>query len=306
MMDPTAFEPLTAVGDETCYNFRSHNNPGATDTSKFSVPTGETYNQFYYRVPWTAGAMATRFGNDFDNEAVLHHWLMFASHEARADGDVAKGVLGTTLGTDSELIAGWAVGGCTTTYPDDVGVKLPTNGIIMVQWHHYNSTGSLAQDASAAQICTVPAGSRPNLAGLTFLGTEQMNIPAGQTGESTGTCINDSGAPVTIIGFTPHMHEIGIHMKSVVTRAAGGAPETVFDKPFQFDYQTNYMVDPVVVLQPNDRIASTCTWMNDTNGVVRFGQSTKAEMCYQFTVSYPYGALNNGVISLIGATNTCW
>ncbi len=30
------------------------------------------------------------------------------------------------------------------------------------------------------------------------------------------------------------------------------------------------------------------------------------EMCYQFTISYPYGALNNGVISLIGATNTCW
>jgi hypothetical protein len=29
-------------------------------------------------------------------------------------------------------------------------------------------------------------------------------------------------------------------------------------------------------------------------------------MCYQFALSYPYGALNNGVLSLIGATNTCW
>jgi hypothetical protein len=185
-------------------------------------------------------------------------------------------------------------------------VKLPDSGIIMVQWHHYNSTGAVAQDSTAVQICAVPAGARPNLAGLTFLGTEQMNIPAGQMAESAGTCLNDSGAPITIIGFTPHMHEIGSHMKSVVMPAAGGSPETVFDEPFQFDYQTNYMLDPVVVLQPNDRITSTCTWTNDTTGLVRFGQSSKAEMCYQFALAYPYGALNNGVISLIGATNTCW
>jgi hypothetical protein len=29
-------------------------------------------------------------------------------------------------------------------------------------------------------------------------------------------------------------------------------------------------------------------------------------MCYQFAYSYPVGALNNGVFSLTGATNTCW
>jgi hypothetical protein len=301
-----AYEPLVAMDGETCYDFRSHNNPGANDTSKFSVASGESYSQFYFRIPWPAGALATRFGTDFDNQQVLHHWLMFASHEGRADGDVAKNVTGTTLGTNSELIAGWAVGGCTTVYPEDVGVKLPDAGIIMVQWHHWNNGGGPAQDASAAQICTVPAGARPNTAGLTFLGTENMTVPAGQMADATGTCLNDSGGDITIIGFTPHMHNIGINMKSVVTRAAGGNPETVFDEPFQFDYQTNYMMDPPVVLHAGDRITSTCTYKNEGTGVVRFGQSSTAEMCYQFSVSYPYGALNNGVISLIGATNTCW
>ena len=303
---PGAFDPLVASSpDETCYDFRVHGRSGLTDTSKFNIPTGETYNQFYYEIPWEAGAVATRFGSDFDNLPVLHHWLAFGQGIGMAPGTVEPGVLGTTLFTDAELIAGWAVGGCTTTYPDDVGVRLPSSGVIMVQWHHYNSTGRTAQDGSAVQICTVPAGSRPHTAGITFLGTEIISVPPGGMGQSSGTCRNDSREPITIIGFTPHMHEIGIHMKSEVRRAAGGT-DVVFDMPFQFDYQTNYVMNPPVVLQPGDSITSTCTFQNASLGSVGFGQSTKSEMCYQFALSYPYGALNNGVPSLIGATNTCW
>jgi hypothetical protein len=303
---PGAFDPLVANSpEETCYDFRTHGRSGTGDTSKFNIPTGETYNQFYFAIPWEDGAEATRFGTDYDNREVLHHWLMFGQQLGMSPGTVEPGVLGTTLFTDAELISGWAVGGCTTTYPQDVGFKLPTTGVIMVQWHHYNYTGSTTQDASAAQICTVPGGTRPHTAGVTFLGTEVISVPPGTTGNASGTCTNDSGGPITIFTFTPHMHEIGINMKSEVMRAAGGS-EVVFDMPFQFDYQTNYMMNPYVVLQPGDRIKSTCTYQNETLGSVGFGQSTKAEMCYQFAISYPYGALNNGVPSLIGATNTCW
>jgi hypothetical protein len=303
---PGAFDPLvSAFAEETCYDFRAHGRSGVGDTSKFSVITGESYNQFYYEIPWAPGSVSTRFGSDFDNLQVLHHWLAFGQTLGQAPGTVEPNVLGTTLFTDAELIAGWAVGGCTTTYPEDVGVRLPDVGVIMVQWHHYNSTGRTAQDGSAAQICTVPAGTRPNTAGITFLGTEIISVPGGGMGQGVGTCFNDSGAPITIIGFSPHMHEIGIHMKSEVTRAAGGT-EVVFDMPFQFDYQTNYTMNPPVVMQPGDAITSTCTWRNDSPAAVGFGQSTKQEMCYQFALAYPYAALNNGVLSLIGATNTCW
>jgi hypothetical protein len=302
-----AFDPLTPeYPQEECYEFLTHGAFGETDTSKFDVITGESYNQFYYSVPWPAGYVATRFGQKLDNSAVLHHWLMFAQELGQTPGTVEPNVLGTTLFTDAELVAGWAVGGCTTTYPENVGVHLPSTGVIMIQWHHYNNTGTPQQDGSAVQICAVPESTREHKAGLTFLGTEITNIPAGMTAQSSGTCFNDSSEPITILGFTPHMHEIGIHMKSEVQRGGVGVMENVFDMPFQFDYQTNYMLSPTVVLMPGDSITSTCTWQNDGVAPVAFGQSTKAEMCYQFALSYPYGALDNGVISLIGATNTCW
>jgi hypothetical protein len=304
---PGAYDPLTPKGpEEKCYEFLVHGQSGVGDTSKFTMPTGESYNQFYYAIPWEAGSVATRYGQRFDNTEVLHHWLAFSQQLSQPPGTVEPNVLGTTLFTDAELIAGWAVGGCTTTYPDNVGVHLPSTGVIMIQWHHYNNTGAPAQDGSAVQICVVPESAREHKAGITFLGTENLQVPAGMMGKAAGTCVNDSSAPITIIGFNPHMHEIGIHMSSEVTRATGGAKEMVFDLPFQFDYQTNYMMDPPVVLQPGDSIESTCTWQNEGFSSVGFGQSTKQEMCYQFALSYPYGALNNGVISLIGATNTCW
>jgi Copper type II ascorbate-dependent monooxygenase, C-terminal domain len=229
---------------------------------------------------------------------------MFTQAGPTAAGTVTPNVTGTTLFEGAELIAGWAIGGCSTTYPEDVGVTLPDSGTIMVQWHHFNTTGMPQQDGSSVQVCTLPAGSRMHVAGLTFLGTESLAIPPGKA-DATSTCKNDSGAPITIIGFTPHMHTIGSNMRSVVDKAGGGSME-IFNKPFVFDQQINYMLDPPYVLQPGDSITTTCTYSNNTPVPVTFGQSTTQEMCYQFTLSYPYGALNNGVVSLIGATNTCW
>jgi hypothetical protein len=307
-----AFEPLVARDGETCYEFLTHGVSSATDTSKFSVPVNETYNQFYYAIPWPAGTVATRFGARFDNLQVLHHWLGFTSTSSNAPGTVARNVTGTTLGENSELVGGWAVGGCNVEFPENMGLKLPdpsSGGKIMIQWHHFNSTGAPALDGSAVQWCTVPSSMRPNIGGLTFLGTENFNgplgMPAGQVSEFTTSCTNDSGAPISIVGFNPHMHLLGVNMKSVINHS-NGMSETVFDQPFAFDQQVNYMMDPPVVLQPGERISSTCTFNNDTDHSVAFGQSTTQEMCYQFAFSYPYGALNNGTISLIGATNTCW
>jgi hypothetical protein len=306
--DPKSKEPLVANPEEneTCWDFQTHGQSSPGDTSKFAVPPDESYNQFYFDVPWEPGSMSTRFGQNLDNVAVLHHWLMFTQGVPTPAGTVSPNVTGTTLlDGGAELIGGWAVGGCSTTYPKDVGVHLPDSGTLMIQWHHYNSTGTTQMDGSKVQICTVPAGSRPHLAGLTFLGTEDINIPGGGTGDATTTCTNNSGSPITVIGFTPHMHTIGSNMRTVVNHK-GGMDENIFDKPFVFDQQINYMMNPVYNLMPGDSLTTTCTWQNPNPAPVGFGQSTNQEMCYQFTVSYPYGALNNGVFSLIGATNTCW
>ncbi|MDH5673755.1 MAG: hypothetical protein OEZ06_16485 [Myxococcales bacterium] len=300
-----AYEPLVALPGETCYDFRVHGISSPTDTSKFNVAPGESYHEFIYDVPWPAGSAGTRFGADFDNLQVLHHWLAFGYTTTQPGGTVNVNVTGTTLFANAKLIGGWAVGGCNFITPDDMAIELPPSGKLMIQWHMYNTTGVSQPDGTAVQFCTVPPGGRPNLGGLTWLGTENLTMGPGMH-DKFGTCINDSGAPITIVAFLPHLHTYGINMRSEVQRVGSTTWETVFDQPFDFNWQVHYMMDPPIVLQPNDAIKSTCTFFNDSGGTVAFGQSTNQEMCYQFAFSYPAGALDNGVLSLIGATNTCW
>jgi hypothetical protein len=308
--DPTQFQPLVAEPGETCYEFKVHGVSSTTDTTKFTVPSGQSYNQFYYSIPWPAGTIVTRFGARFDNLSVLHHWLAFSvTSKGQPAGTVQPNVSGTTLGQGAELIGGWAVGGCNIVFPKDMGVKLADTGQIMVQWHHYNSSGAPAQDGSSVQFCTVPASARANIGGITWLGTENFNglagMPPGQVSKFSSTCTNNSGKPISIVGYFPHMHLLGTEMTSVVTHTSG-MQETVFDHPFQFDHQVNYILGTPYVLQPGEKITSTCTFNNTTTAPVAFGQSTMQEMCYQFTFAYPYDALNDHVVSLIGATDTCW
>ena len=303
---PHAFDPPRTVAgpEETCYDFQVTARGG---NGKFTVPTNESYHEWYYAVPWPAGHVWTRYGADFDNLEVLHHYLVFTSNAAQSPGSLVTNVTGTTLGTGATLIGGWAVGGCSTSLTPEAGGEIPPSALIMIQWHMYNSTGLPAQDGSTVQICTVPPGTRPNTAGITFLGTENFFGPAGMPpGENdfTTQCTNFSNGPITVVGFNPHMHLLGTHMKTDLRRA-DGTTTTIFDQPFQFDYQVGYEI-PHVDVMPGDTLVTTCSFFNDTGSNVAFGESTGQEMCYQFALSYPAGALNNGALSLIGALNTCW
>jgi hypothetical protein len=300
---------LTPLPGETCYELQVHAGQTATDNSAYPVKTGEHYEQFYYKVPWKEGEVMTRYGSKFDNLKVVHHWLLFTSSMGANKVGTHETTIGSTIGDSSQLIAGWAVGGDHVTFPEGVALELTTAGILNAQWHYYNPTATPQMDHSLIQVCTVPRAMRPKVGSLTFLGTENFNGPLGMPPKTksdfSGTCVNDSGAPITIFGWNPHMHKLGVHMKTTIMRK-NGQPEVVFDKPFDFNSQITYILDKPLTLEAGESILSTCTFNNTTDASVAFGPSTEQEMCYNFTMSYPAKALDNGVPSLIGATNTCW
>jgi len=301
---------LTPEPGETCYEFQVHGTQTPGDKTAYPVRTGEHYEQFYVKVPWGSGKVMTRFGSKFDNLKVVHHWLLFTTNRPVSQDGAHETVAGTTIGDDSQMLAGWAVGGDHVSFPSDTGLELPESGILNAQWHYFNQGAAAENDSSIIQICTMPRAMRKNIASLTFLGTEFFNGPFGMPAHTrsafSGSCTNNSSVPVTIYGFTPHMHKLGRHMKTTVIRKATGAAETVFDKDFDFNSQITYILDNLITLQPGDEILSTCTFDNQTDHSVAFGPSTEEEMCYNFTMAYPAKKLDNGAPSLIGATNVCF
>jgi len=306
-----AYKPLVPRPGEKCYEFLMHDGDG---TSKFMVPEDESYNELFFEIPWGADEVATRYGMILDNVGVLHHWLGFTTN-AGVPGQVDRLVTGTQLGENATLFGGWAIGGCNVEFPPNMGLVLDDPGKnVMFQWHHYNFTGMPQPDGTRIQICTVPSSERADLGSVTWLGSEDLGgngylgggMPPGVESKFSGTCLNETAEPITIVSFLPHMHKIGTNMFTEVLRA-NGEIETVFDEPFSNEYQAYYSLSSPVVLQPGDKIRAECTYFNSTTHNVAFGQSTDEEMCYQFTFAYPAGALEKtSNFSLIGATNTCW
>src|SRR4029077_9338599 len=104
----------------------------------------------------------------------------------------------------------------------------PAPGTMLnLQWHFFNSTGTMQMDRSAVQVCTVPAGTRPHTATVTWLGTEDLGgsliggMPAHQMSDFSGTCDPlregmNSTDPIHIVGFWPHMHQLGVRMQTFV------------------------------------------------------------------------------------------
>jgi hypothetical protein len=311
--------PLKPGPGETCYEFKTHQSTTAVDDVPYDVgPTGEHYEQFYFKVPWPKDTVATSYATISDNAKVLHHWLLFSTNEQNPEGFHKTAPLPTLIGTNPILLAGWAVGGPNLVAPDQVGFELPDPGsTINVQWHFYNSTSTDQKDASKVQICTVPKAMRAHVGGVTWLGTEDlggnkwtlgMGMPPHMTSTFTTTCTpGRKGLAATdsihIIGFEPHMHKIGKHMTTKVTHM-DGMIETIFDQPFNFGSETHYFKD--YELKPGEKLTTSCTFDNTSDVGVPFGESSDTEMCYQFTFAWPAHSISNGAPSLLGVPDTCW
>jgi Copper type II ascorbate-dependent monooxygenase, N-terminal domain/Copper type II ascorbate-dependent monooxygenase, C-terminal domain len=288
--------------DGDSYELRAHQNPAAADDEPFAVPVkDDRYECFVFDVPWTGKRHGLRFDALIDDARVVHHWLVYGAGPGEfKDGDVFDC---SGRHPDAQLLAGWAPGRGATVMPDDVGLQLPEQGKghFVLEIHYNNSAGHTdVKDRSGARLCA-SEDLRKNEAAVHWLGTESISVPAGGAGTAVGTCSPRDKA--TILNTWPHMHQLGRHMTTVITRASGGQ-EVLVDKPFSFADQVSY--DLSVQVGPGDKLRTTCSFTSDRSEETRFGSGSESEMCYNFVLAYPAGALTSAFgFSLTGAKSTC-
>ncbi len=294
----------------TCFELRSHNGQTPGDTAPFQVGAGpfitspgQYYEDFVFKTPYNEKVTMISMEPLIDNGAVLHHWLLFQvvkNQTAYRDGSHT-----TVIGThpDSELVAGWAPGGNTIKLPPGVGLELPPpGGVFELEIHYNNPGGATKMDRSGVKLC-VTTEPMPNVATVTWLGTENINVPARSMGTATGTCRpqNQQGGDIHIVNSIPHMHKTGANMKTVINRPGG--PEVLIDKPFKFDEQRSY--DTPAIVKRGETLTTTCTFNNTTAAAISFGTVSEAEMCYNFVIAYPARALHHPGQTIEGSLNTC-
>jgi hypothetical protein len=245
---------------------------------------------FAYRVPWEKGTEAIAFGPKIDDKRVIHHWILFSTATQMVDGSVFPCDQG--MPTDLKFLNGWAPGAQARVMADDLSMELPgPDEFLILQVHYWNVAGyEDASDASGVELCTTTEP-RAHTMSVSTLGTLNIDVPAHGTATTSGTCTPDITEDVTIVSSGPHMHRKGVSIKTEIFR--GGDPDKmetlVSVDPWNFDNQVGK--NTPTVIHPGDKLRTTCSYANETDRPITFGEKTENEMCFNFISAYPAGAL---------------
>jgi hypothetical protein len=268
---------------ENFYKVRAHDTADSSKPYRMPKDT-ENHPGFTFDAPWgDEEVQALAFRPITDNKKILHHWILYQNGAARA------------------FLSGWAPGqdNADRTLRPDVGMYLPSGaGSLYLDMHYYNLGADTVEelDASGVEICTVSkAKFRPNTATvfMGFMGFGAPMVPANTVNhELTSDCVVRATEPVHLLTASPHAHKYATHMKFTAT--VGGEQIVMHDLPFNFEEQRSKRLPHELVLNAGDTVTTTCTYANTTNRDINFGEDTDAEMCFNFAVYYPMGALSCG------------
>jgi Copper type II ascorbate-dependent monooxygenase, C-terminal domain len=195
-----------------------------------------------------------------------HHTLLF------------RGLQGTNA------IYASGVGTGELMFPPGKGLKFAANTTIGAQLHIYNTGDEVLTGLSGVEILEADAASITDEVDL-FLpgpGNGDLSIPTGVTTQ-TGTCTVNSTQ--NVFALFPHMHVLGVHMKTTLT--VGGSDMVIHDADYDFEHQDVKTFTPIT-LNAGDKIKSDCTY-NNPGGTVGYGESSDTEMCYSILYRWPRG-----------------
>jgi mono/diheme cytochrome c family protein len=279
--DDTPAAPWPPPGCDQVYEIRA----GDKGQKATIVAGSETHPQFYIDAPWgDEKVQAVAFRPITDNKKVLHHWIIYESEGAGA------------------FITGWAPGQDDTKLrelPSNIGIYLPTGPkSLRLDMHYFNLQGTQdEQDASGVQVC-VTHTPRPVTA-TTFQNFSALPlVRPGADIDITGRCQVHLTEPVFLMSESPHAHQYATWHKLTVQR--GEQTFTLHDKAFRFEEQTATALDPFFELKEGDIVTTTCHYKNDSNKLITFSESTTGEMCFNFAVYFPMGALSCGGLGVFG------
>ncbi len=287
-----AREPVAAPwpppeGCDEIYKITSHGS-GGVNTPYVVQPKQETHPQVQWDAPWgNEKVQAIAFRPITDNKLVLHHWILYSNSGNSALGGGA-------------FLTGWAPGDDERPpFPKDVGLEMPTGpGSLRLDMHYNSLTASKPEDdQSGVEVCVVKGAKlRKNAAAVT-MSLAVFGFPLAPANsvnyEATSVCNVTATQPVHIMTAAPHAHKYGVHTRFTVKKKSG-AEIVMLDHPFIYGEQGSYGLDPEVVVESGDKITTTCVYTNPTSQNVNFGPNTADEMCFNFAMYYPSGALSCG------------
>jgi hypothetical protein len=237
-----------------------------------------------------------------DNSKVAHHALTFRVDRAKAM-ELSGGAERFPCfgGAPGDIIHVWAPGGEPFQLPDDVGIKLTADQVIVVQMHYHPTRTSTEEDKSKLQLrfrdqepsweffVTFPGNAKDASEGLMpdpddQSGEPEFRIPAGSADHVEKMKIqvpSEIIIDLPLLMVMPHMHYVGTSLKMEIHRAtlpaAQPQDECLVDNPawnfgWQRFYQFDVPINELPTAKAGDEITITCHY-NNTKGNIFVSQA---------------------------------
>lgn len=180
------------------------------------------------------------------------------------------------------------------TLPDRVAYTFAPNQMIRIEMHFINSTDAPIEVSATSEFYAVPESEIDHEANILFIGTPDINIPAGAMMDVqayfTPSRASLDLAGVKFFAITGHTHKHGRNVTISTATSAGGARTSVY-APSRFDWsEPETAVHQPGFTMPDTLQAGfdiTCSYHNTSTSTVRFGESANDEMCFFWAYYYP-------------------
>lgn len=250
---------------------------------EWQVPAGTPEVYKCRRVKVTEDTYITGFRMDAMTGA--HHAIVTVSPGPYTTGEFNCDQ--TQQLNDKQMLFAGGIGMDPLSFPASVAYKVPANWYVTMQLHIDNRANVATSGKASLFIKTAPASTIQNEADMVFLGNTNPNEKILANTASPQDVLADCGAPQDwhIIGFIPHMHDVGVRLK--IEEVMGATSYGMrLDAPYTAGEQHSYPVD--FVLPQNHRLNVTCLYVNNTATERALGDTVVAnEQCLAGMYRWP-------------------
>jgi hypothetical protein len=180
------------------------------------------------------------------------------------------------------------------TLPSRVAYTFAPSQMVRIEMHYINGTDAPLEVSATSEFYAVPETEIDHEANILFIGTPDINIPAGATMD-VQAYFNPSRASLDLSGakffaITGHTHQLGQDVTVATASTSGGARTMVYaPDPFVWSEPETTVHKPEFAM-PDSLQAGfdiKCSYRNTSSQAVRFGESANDEMCFFWAYYYP-------------------
>ena len=170
-------------------------------------------------------------------------------------------------------------------FPEGVAATLPAEQLVLLEYHVINTDPEPVSVSASFNAYAAEPGTIDVYANGIFASASPIELPPGETTVVESRCALD--AEVNVFALGSHFHERGRQFDIWPVDATGARGELV--------YTSDDWESPNLLIRSDDPLAIpagggfdyACTFDNDTDRTITYGESADDEMCMMVAIYYP-------------------